>query len=273
VPSSLNVGSTTAASATATSGLAVTFTSSTPTICSVSGGTVTGLLAGTCTVAANQAGNTNYAAAPQITQNITVGAGPVITFNLASLSFSDQLVGSTSASQDLVLNNTGSATLTISSIVVTTNPADFVVTGCAGDLAAGAACHLSIRFTPTAAGTRMGAVKVTGNAMNSPQSVSLSGTGVAASVPVCTLTAAPASIRKNGTSTLTATCSPAATSYIWTGGTCAGSTTSTCTVTLAVTTQYSVTGTNGAGTGNAASATVTIATGDITPILFLLLFD
>ena len=60
-------------SATASSGLTVTFASSTPTICSVSGATVTGLAAGTCTITANQAGNTSYSAASQLTQNITVG--------------------------------------------------------------------------------------------------------------------------------------------------------------------------------------------------------
>src|ERR1700744_567474 len=60
-------------SATATSGLAVTFSSQTPAVCSVSGTTVTGITAGTCTVAANQAGDaTQWAAAPTVTQNVTV---------------------------------------------------------------------------------------------------------------------------------------------------------------------------------------------------------
>jgi hypothetical protein len=43
-------------------------------------------------------------------------------------------------------------------------------------------------------------------------------------------------------------------------------------VTPVLTTTYSVTGTNASGS-NTASATVTVLTGDITPILFLLLFD
>jgi hypothetical protein len=58
----------------------VAYSSTTPTICSVSGSTVTGLLAGICTVAANQSGNTTYAAAQQVTQSITVDAIP--TFDL-----------------------------------------------------------------------------------------------------------------------------------------------------------------------------------------------
>jgi hypothetical protein len=75
-PATLKIAGVTAVSAAATSGLAVTYSSTTPTICSVSGSTVTGLLPGICTVAANQSGNTSYAAAQQVTQSITVDANP-----------------------------------------------------------------------------------------------------------------------------------------------------------------------------------------------------
>ncbi len=71
---SLPVGGTGAVSASATSGLAVTFTSTTPSVCTVSGSTVTVVTAGTCIIAANQAGNANYNAAPQVTQSITISA-------------------------------------------------------------------------------------------------------------------------------------------------------------------------------------------------------
>ena len=62
-------------SATATSGLAVTYSSTTPSVCTVSssGGRVTDLTAGTCIIAANQAGNDEYAAAEQVVQSIAVG--------------------------------------------------------------------------------------------------------------------------------------------------------------------------------------------------------
>ncbi len=58
--------------ATASSGLAVAFTSTTTAVCTVSGATVTLAAAGTCTIAANQAGNANYNVAPQVTQSFTV---------------------------------------------------------------------------------------------------------------------------------------------------------------------------------------------------------
>lgn len=61
-----------AVSATADSGLAVGFTSTTPSICTVSGSTVTMVAAGSCSIAANQPGNTNYNAASQVTQTFSV---------------------------------------------------------------------------------------------------------------------------------------------------------------------------------------------------------
>ena len=72
---SLVVGGTATLAASATSGLAVSYSSLTPGVCSVSGSTVTGLAAGTCTVAANQSGSGGYSAAAQVTQDITVGKG------------------------------------------------------------------------------------------------------------------------------------------------------------------------------------------------------
>lgn len=80
------------------------------------------------------------------------------------------------------------------------------------------------------------------------------------SVPTCTLTPASSSIAPNDSSTLTANCTPAATSYIWTGGNCAGIAANTCAATLAGGSQaYTVQGSNVAGVGNTASATVTVA--------------
>jgi uncharacterized protein (TIGR03437 family) len=64
-----------ALSATASSGLPVSFSSVTPAVCTVAGITVTIVAVGTCSITANQAGNANYIAAPSVTQSFTVGAG------------------------------------------------------------------------------------------------------------------------------------------------------------------------------------------------------
>jgi len=106
-PATLTVGGTTTASATASSGLAVTFTSQTTGVCTVAGTTVTGLTAGTCAIAADQAGNGNYNAAPETTQNITVGAGTqtigAITFTPATLANGGATVASATASSGLAV--------------------------------------------------------------------------------------------------------------------------------------------------------------------------
>jgi large repetitive protein len=60
-------------SASASSGLPVSFHSDTPGVCSVAGSQVTTLKRGTCTITATQAGNTHYAPAPDQTQSFQVG--------------------------------------------------------------------------------------------------------------------------------------------------------------------------------------------------------
>ncbi len=68
------VGTPLTLSATASSGLAVTFTSTTTGVCTVSGTTATFIESGTCTIEAKQAGNTDYGAAPTIARSFTVNA-------------------------------------------------------------------------------------------------------------------------------------------------------------------------------------------------------
>jgi hypothetical protein len=75
-------------SATASSGLAVAFTSATTGVCTVSGTTVTLVAPGTCTINANQAGNGTYAASPQVQQSFGV------SYRSQSISF-DALAGAT----------------------------------------------------------------------------------------------------------------------------------------------------------------------------------
>ena len=76
-PGMQTVGTPLTLSATASSGLAVSFASTTTSVCTVSGTTATFLNAGTCTIQATQAGNSTYAAATPVAQSFTVNAAPV----------------------------------------------------------------------------------------------------------------------------------------------------------------------------------------------------
>ncbi len=63
-----------AVSATASSGLTVAFSSTTTSVCTVSGSTVSLVDTGTCTIKADQAGNGTYAPAPSVSQSFEVTA-------------------------------------------------------------------------------------------------------------------------------------------------------------------------------------------------------
>ncbi|WP_345064765.1 choice-of-anchor U domain-containing protein [Acidovorax lacteus] len=72
-PSSQFFNATPTLTASASSGLVVSFTSSTPAVCSItSGGALTFLTAGTCTIQADQAGNASFLPALQVTRSFQV---------------------------------------------------------------------------------------------------------------------------------------------------------------------------------------------------------
>jgi len=74
-PGSQAFGTTPTLTATASSGLTPTFSSSTTGVCAITSiGVVTFATAGSCTINADQAGNTIYAAAPTVTQTFAVKA-------------------------------------------------------------------------------------------------------------------------------------------------------------------------------------------------------
>jgi hypothetical protein len=96
----------------------------------------------------------------------------------AALTFGNVVTGVTSAAQSLTLHNTGGATLSGITAVVT---APFKRTGgtCGTTLAANATCTIITAFSPTAIGAVSGTVTVTGSVAVTGSPVALSGTGVA----------------------------------------------------------------------------------------------
>ena len=113
------------------------------------------------------------------------GGGPAVNLNPSSLKWTAITVGTTANPKKVTVTNTGNATLTISTIAVSgdfalkTLKATKTVHPCVNGtaLAAGANCTLSVTFTPTQKGVRTGAVTLTDNAPDSPQQVTLTGTG------------------------------------------------------------------------------------------------
>jgi len=83
IPSQL-VGTPLTLTATASSGLTVSYSSTTTTVCTVSGSTATFLAAGPCSITASQSGNSKYAAASPVTQNFTVQAAQFLLTTAAN---------------------------------------------------------------------------------------------------------------------------------------------------------------------------------------------
>ena len=97
-----------------------------------------------------------------------------------SLTWGSVLVGKNASVKTVTLTNTGNATLNISTIAISGDFFQKVVTGSCGSAStvlAGKSCVIKVNFSPTQVGLRTGTVTITDNAAGSPQTVALSGTG------------------------------------------------------------------------------------------------
>ena len=133
-----------------------------------------GTITGTLTIADSGAGS------PQVLALSGTGTGTVtntVTFTPTTLTFANQTVGSKSASQALTLKNTGTSSLSISTVAAS---GDYSETDtCAGkSIAANGTCTINVSFAPTTSGTIKGTITVTDAAATSPQEVALSGSGI-----------------------------------------------------------------------------------------------
>jgi hypothetical protein len=104
---------------------------------------------------------------------------PLVSLSSVSINFGNQSTGGTSNPQPLTLTNFGAAQLAISSIVVLGgNAGDFSQNNnCGATLAPNASCTINVTFTPSTTGARSSSVTITDNALGSPETVGLSGTG------------------------------------------------------------------------------------------------
>ena len=125
---------------------------------------------------------------------LSVGQTSSATLTPVAQDFGSVVVGASSAPQVFTFANTGNTALTIASLGTT---GDFTRTGttCGANgsvVAAGTSCTITVVFSPTANGTRTGALLVTSSAVTGTAlSAALTGSGVPANASV-TLTPASA---------------------------------------------------------------------------------
>ena len=102
---------------------------------------------------------------------------PAVALSPISLNFGNQVLNTTSAVRKVTATNTGSVTLNISSITVS---ASFGISAntCGAQLAEGKSCKVSVTFAPPKLGEITGTLSFTDDALNSPQTVPLLGTGI-----------------------------------------------------------------------------------------------
>jgi hypothetical protein len=111
------------------------------------------------------------------------GTGIAATLRLGisptSLSFGNVTTGTSSATQNVTITNTGNANVTISQINL--SGAGYSMTGGGAPVTITPSQNLilTVQFSPTTAGAASGTISIVSNASGSPAAVSLSGTGVA----------------------------------------------------------------------------------------------
>jgi hypothetical protein len=135
----------------------------------------------TKTHAANLLIADNASGSPQTIPMTATVINPQASLSASSLNFGNQKTGTTSTAKTITVTNTGTTTLAFSGLSISGN---FAIasngTTCKSTTSLAPTtgkCTINVTFTPTAKGSKTGTLKITDNAKNSPQSVSLSGNG------------------------------------------------------------------------------------------------
>ena len=112
--------------------------------------------------------------------------GPQVTLTSTNVAFGVVQAATVSPVTQISVQNTGTGALTGLVIAITgTNASSFKENSlCGSTLAAGASCTVNLTFAPSASGLQQAALTLTDNAPNTPQTVSLSGTGETLTVTV-----------------------------------------------------------------------------------------
>jgi uncharacterized repeat protein (TIGR01451 family) len=121
------------------------------------------------------------AGSPQTVPLTVTVINPQAQLSLSSLNFGNQKTGTTSAAKSVTLKNSGTTPLILSGLSISGNFAFGTVAGtnCTSSttLAPGATCVIGVSFKPNSTGSKSGSIKISDNALNSSQSISLSGKG------------------------------------------------------------------------------------------------
>ena len=222
--------------------------------------TSTGLATGTITITSSDG-----------TQTINLsGTGVAATRTLlfipAATDFGSVVTSTTTGQQQVIVYNSGTETVTFSATPTVSSQWTISSNGCGGNgstLTAGSSCSMYLTFTPASTGPQSGTLTFSSNATNTPQTVTVTGTGVSAA-PGVTFSPATAAFgpqaigttsasqsitaKYNGTGTVTGISVTPSANFSLTSSSCGASVTApaTCTYNVAfapTTTAGNITGT------------------------------
>jgi hypothetical protein len=216
------VGTPLTLSATASSGLPVSFSSSTTGVCTVSGTTATFLNTGSCTVAASQAGNSTYAAAKTVSQTFTVNAAAKTPQTITFGAISAQTAGTTltlsaTASSGLAVSFASSTasvcTVNVATATLITSGTCTIVASQSGNGTYAAATSVTQSFTVNPVPLKSQSItfgSIPAQKVGTPLSLSASASSgltvsfASSTASVCTVTATTATFLTSGTCTIVA---------------------------------------------------------------------
>jgi hypothetical protein len=133
----------------------------------------------------------NPGGATSTTVPFTINAATSATTSRPALSslalhFGSETVGLSSAPQTVTLTNIGPAALTLTNIIPS---GDFSESSSCVTVPISGTCTITVTFTPTANGSRIGLITIIDDGSNSPQVIRLYGTGTSGSVAAASLSA------------------------------------------------------------------------------------
>jgi hypothetical protein len=122
----------------------------------------------------------NAPLSPQTVPLTATVINPIARLSTNNLSFGNQSVHTISAPKSVTLSNIGTTPLSINNISISGNFSFAPGTSCANGQSLapnGGSCTMLVTFTPNSKGSQSGAIRINSNSQNSPQQISLSGTG------------------------------------------------------------------------------------------------
>jgi hypothetical protein len=163
------------------------------TVCNITvrfSSTVVGDSDGTLTIVSNGEGGSG--AIPLHARTIALPR-PEVRLSATTMGFGERLLGTTTASQRVTITNISNTPATIMSVAPSNEDFKVVTTSCGATLLPAATCFADIAMRPAGFGLRVGQFLFTSNALGSPHTIDLTGSGCRPYTPSSSRTGGPRS--------------------------------------------------------------------------------